>query len=163
MSSITLFAALFLLLFGGLGLTLIISAARQLSKADEARKWPTTPGKVITLDAEEHVYRHRRKHGGTRTRRRYEPKIEYEYVVDGLHYLGNRVGFGNYQLKLNAAKALLARYATGPVVVHYHPHDPNQAVLDTQATGTAAGLVMGFIFILIGFIVAASSLLAGRG
>lgn len=163
MSPLTLFSVLFLLVFGGLGLVLIISSARQVSGSDEARKWPTVPGKIVTIDAKEHVYRHRRKHGGTRTRRLYEPQIEYEYTVEGVRYLGTRVGFGNYQMKLEAAKAFLQRFASGQVAVHYNPRDPNQAVLDITAKGATSGLVMGFIFLVIGIVITVVTVLAPRG
>lgn len=162
-SPLTLFAALLLLIFGGLGLALTVIAARQLGQSNAARHWPVTPGKIVAIEAKEYIYHRWHRPGRTRAVQLYEPQLEYEYFVKGVPYVSNRVGFGTYRFELEAATQFVQRLADDQISVHYNPRDPGQAVLDVNAPGTAVGLIVGFIFIVIGFATAAAIIGLMRG
>ncbi len=85
------------------------------------------------------------------------PRLDYEYVVDGVLHHGSRVRYGGY-LWLNPARRARYRYEAGAQVdVYYDPRKPDRAVLEpgppgyallmllTGALFVAAGLYFGFL------------------
>ena len=87
-------------------------------------------------------------HDGPRTN--YHPVVEYTYPVGGQVYAGKRIAFGpaKASARSTSAQAALAKYPLGgAVTVYYDPNNPAEVVLEKQAIGTTAMLVLGIVFL----------------
>ncbi|HVU11506.1 MAG TPA: DUF3592 domain-containing protein [Phototrophicaceae bacterium] len=114
-----------LLAFGFLGWMLV----RSRRKAHASEHWPTTSGRILTSTVSSH---RSLNSNGTHTTI-YEPKIVYEYVVNGQRYQSEQINFsmiagtsgGGY------AETLVDKYPEGSIVpVFYNPQNPTEAVLE---------------------------------
>jgi uncharacterized protein DUF3592 len=110
------------------GLMLLISAPiaglvmyRFNREALASQSWPTVEGKVIQATVNEHVG----------IARRYSPRVEYKYQVQGKSYIGRRYQVINWEADKSwlAEEAVRGLKAGKPVTVHYNPENPAQAVL----------------------------------
>ena len=136
------------LVFGGIGLILVIMAFISRKRARTAQGWPTTMGQVLSADIQEHRSYDNDDH---QTRYSYEPVVQYTYAVEGRSYSGNRIGFGANSFDHRTAQSKVAAYIPGAgVTVHYNPEDPAKAVLETNASGSNIFLIVGIIFAVIG-------------
>ncbi len=118
------------MLIGGVALLAIIFVAISVyisSKKKQTAVWPATRGRVIGSAVE----RVRDADGEWSM----EPRITYEYTVNGQVFRGTRVKFG-FTPK---AQPTVARYPVGQEVeVFYDPAKPGEAVLE-RGKVTAAG------------------------
>jgi hypothetical protein len=141
--------AVFILGFMGVGIFLIYRSVQSRKKAEASQGWPSTIGQINESRVSHSVYTD--TDGDSRDS--YTPYVEYTYQVAGQTYTGREITFGFKQGFSNASKAqaMLAKFPVGAQVnVYYDPADPQQAVLERQAGGYGAGLVLGIIFLVIG-------------
>ena len=135
---------LIVLVFGGLGLYLIIHAQRSKRKAMQSHSWPVTKG-IIT---EANIKTKEDEEYGTT----YIPIVRYTYDVDGMGYEGKRIAFGSdmaFGIRKKAVEYLAAYPVDAEVSVYYNPEKPNEAVLQQVAQRTAVGIVIGIILLVV--------------
>ncbi len=79
----------------------------------------------------------------------YRPLIEYEYRVDGRDYHSQCVRLGATRATTaERAGAELAAFAVGSTVeVHYDPHAPERAMLETRVGLLTYTALIGLVFI----------------
>lgn len=161
MSSVWLWLAL---LFGGLGLGLLLFARNARRKAQASLSWPTVPGTVSVSDVKYDVSTSGSGDNEFQTET-FTPVVKYQYSVQGVEHTGSRIAFGAMNQSQNAAHAVVARYPVGAsVTVHYNPEKPGEAVLETRASGGTALAVLGGLFLLVGvgsIVMLAVGLIAG--
>ncbi len=139
-------AALGLIVLGTVVLAVLaVGDYREYQRLDQARQaavvsenWPRTAGtvrdgSVVTL----------RIPRGKTSVTGYRARVEFEYVVAGTAYRGDRLSFCQPpSLERQAAEARLARYPAGaPVEVGYDPADPARAVLESGRVGECETLL----------------------
>jgi hypothetical protein len=122
-------------------LLFIFLALRASRQAGASKNWPATTGKIIASGIEPR----RSSEGGTT----YVPVVQYQYVIDGRTYMGNRITFGNqvgYGWTNMAQKQVDQYPPGGNVAVFYNPNEPAMAVL--ERTGGASTKIYWGIAIL---------------
>jgi hypothetical protein len=133
-------------------LVFIYLALRASRQAGVSKNWPATTGKIIASGIEP-----RRSRSGSGSGTSYYPVVQYQYVIDGRTYMGNRITFGN-QVGYgwtNMAQKQVDQYPPGAnVAVFYDPNDPGMAVL--ERTGGASTKIYWGIAILMLVILAVS-------
>jgi len=137
-----------LIAVGG-GLMLMWWRIRQ--QQTRARHWPSTAGVVTggALRTLISVQAYVLSQGGLHPRA--EPRIEYEYQVDGQVYRSDKVRPGTWSLSGRDAARVLKDHAPGtPVTVYYDPANPHRAVLDPTGGGEWGGVLVGLICAIVG-------------
>jgi hypothetical protein len=145
----TLCGAVLILGFIGAGIFLIYRSVQSRKKAEASQGWPSTAGQISESRVDHST--HTDTDGDSSDS--YTPYVEYTYQVAGQTYTGHEITFGFKQGFGNASKAqtVVGKYPVGAQVsVYYDPADPQQAVLERQAGGFGAGLVLGIIFLVVG-------------
>jgi hypothetical protein len=138
------------LVFGGIGIILVITAIVSRKRAQVAQSWPTTMGQMLALNIEEHRSYDSQDH---HTRISYKPVVQYSYGVAGQAFYSDRIGFGANTFDRNTAQLKIAPYTVGAgVTVHYNPEDPAKAVLETNASGSNLFMIVGIIFAVMGLL-----------
>ncbi len=126
-------------------LAMCVVATWYLSHALACRKWPTTPGVIVSADRVKHTAQGPRRQPGPVT---FEAKLSYSYTVNGVSYGGTRVSFSDFagtSGSSQAASARLAQYSPGrAVTVYYQPRDPAVSVLETQVRWPSIVFPIGF-------------------
>ena len=131
----------------GIGLLLLVTADISLLNARRSKNWPVIPG-VITQSTIEKL---ERGDEGEALRVTFEPTIRYQYTINDQQYIGQRVFFGFTRLDPQGAQSLIRHYAPGMgVLVHYHPRNPSQAVLETDAPTARELRNLGLVTLLVG-------------
>lgn len=138
----------FFLVFGGLGVWLIVNSRKQRQKVEASRNWPTTVAQITLAEVREKS----EYDSEGDTRRYYYPHVEYTYQVAGITYQGNQLTFGAKRGYSSPKKANeeIARYPVGAQVrAYYNPANPQEAVLEQRAVGSNFMLIFGIIALLI--------------
>lgn len=146
---------LFPIVFGGLGLALLVFGSRQLRHGYASSHWPKTVGVIMES---------RLSQTGS-GQKGFRPIIVYSYEVEKEHFSSERILFGmsSYRTSLlsgkNRAQAWLEQYPESKqVTVAYDPADPSQSTLHTGAHSTAwVAPVMGLSFVVAGLYLFRSS------
>jgi hypothetical protein len=136
---------IFLLAFGGGGVYLIYLSRKNSALAQGSQNWLST---AATITQSEVGQSSSSDHDGPRTY--YRPVVEYTYQVGAQTYTGKRIAFGPAKASARSAsvQAALGKYPQGgAVTVYYDPNNPAEAVLEKQAAGTTAMLVLGIVFL----------------
>lgn len=145
-------AAIFLLV--GLGMSFF--GYRLIRKAQASAEWPTANGTIKSSTVDVERERERDSEGDIHYETKYIPNIVYQYQVEGMDYIGERVSFGGTSSS-NQARAykLTHQYPEGAeVTVYFNPEDPHDAVLQPGTTWTTyVVLVMGVVFTLTGALI----------
>lgn len=137
------------LIFGLLGIGLIILAIVQRNKAKAAEAWPTAPGVILSSG----LSRHDSYDTDTGTSTSFKPEVQYQYNVMGQNFTGDKLSFGNVSYSYNIAAKKIAPYPQGTqVLVHYDPADPSKSVLETKSAGGVVLLIVGAVFILVAIV-----------
>lgn len=126
------------------GMLLILLQARTWRNANKVTNWATTEGRVVNSevgvvggDWQLHpLYRLLRIllifSGRSVSGPRYEPRVTYEYEVDGHACTGKRFRMGSLATTEAEATRMAAEFPVGAAVkVHYNPRKPADAVLVT--------------------------------
>jgi|DewCreStandDraft_4_1066084.scaffolds.fasta_scaffold84837_2 CBS domain-containing protein len=111
-----------------------------------ARRWPSTVGVVTGGDVRTliSVQAYVLSQGGLHPRA--EPRIEYEYQVNGQVYHSDKVRLGTWSLSVRDAAQVIKDHAPGtPVTVYYDPTGPHRAVLDRTGGGEWGGVLVGLL------------------
>ncbi|PZO50896.1 MAG: hypothetical protein DCF16_12335 [Alphaproteobacteria bacterium] len=102
-----------------------VNAIRQQLRAEH---FPTVTGVITQNDIEIT----RSSKGGSN----YTARLRFSYAVDGRAYVGDRHRYGSYAASAQHAEALASRYPVGaPVIVHFNPDDPADAILSPGIDG----------------------------
>jgi hypothetical protein len=131
----------------------LVSFVHGLQLASASARWPTASGTVTASDViEEEIEDTDNENDKSRIRmiHRYQVDLRYAYQVGQRDFTGlapNWGWTGIYGTREAAEKAA-AQYARGePVVVHYDPAQPGNAVLEPGSRkGSMAPLIFGLIF-----------------
>lgn len=148
-SSLLLFLSfLFGLIFGGVGLALLVWGMVSRRKAQASATWPSTTGSI--LQAEVRQERSVDDEGSTSIT--YRPFVQYEYQVGGRTYQSSQLSFGGGVSGTQgwAQKALQPYTPGAPAAVYYNPAKPQEAVLERKAGGFGLLAGLGGLFLLIG-------------
>ena len=152
----------------GIGVAaLAVRAWRGQRRANAARTWPQTAGRVIESGVQERTFRMRRRTSvaSYRDQKFYAPRVIYEYEVDGRRYQHNRLQMGDLITSSDYADAekSAARYAVGSAVtVYYDPADPAGATLDIGAGwGTRLNWLIALLLLAITVVVECVILISG--
>lgn len=144
-------------IFGGLlvlllGLLLIAEAVRQRWLSIQARTWPACEGVISDVGIEE---------SSDPESTTYQCYVEFDYFVHGRHYVGTRLGPGNWQFNSKAtALASIEAYRRGyPATVYYNPDNPAQALLKREMPWGFFPIYLGMGIFLVVFAFAAPWLL----
>ena len=120
-------------------------------RARATRSWPVTTGRVLKSGFETFTTRNRNHF--------YEPKVVYEYMVDGKTYQCTRIlmgkGFANGNPD-DAAEKIQPYKVGSDVQVYYNPANPPDAVLE-HGTAGSLGLVIAPVVIIIVIVLVSSS------
>lgn len=141
---------LFLLIFAGLGMVILILSIRGRRKAKASLAWPGTTGEIV----EARVERQTDEDSDGNTEIRFTPRVEYRYTVKGKELSSRTMAFGLTTSYSSASKAeeKIRPYSIGKTVtVYYNPEKPGEAVLERETGSATLGLVIGGIFLLVGF------------
>ena len=114
--------------------------------AMESKNWPSVDGRISISDVSEN-------YDSDNNSVTYGAKVAYNYIVNGLSYMGSTVAFGDYSSSdPSHAGNIVSRYPVGKSVkVYYDPDDPKTSVLESGAGWSSfMGLIVGIAFAAIG-------------
>ena len=142
--------AIFMIIICAMFPTLIIVALIvKLIEVRKASRWPSVEGKVIANGVESIQNRPRDPHydfGDTEILN--EPRVEYEYHVDGKRFRSKRITIGE-KTTGEELEQILARYPLGTkVTVYYDPAKPNNAVLERELPAGVMAAGVGCLMLL---------------
>jgi hypothetical protein len=147
---------LFVLFFVLMGVVLTTAGAVNLKHAWASAAWPVTSGEIVFQkgDRSESLWTDSggEEHSGTS----HATRLVYAFEVDGRTYYANAWKFGQLAGAGEGwAAEMAARYPPGTAVeVHYHPQDPERAVLEPGVSSEALWLPgAGLAFLLFGLAV----------
>jgi hypothetical protein len=143
-----LLAVLFGLIFGGLGLALLLVGLASRRKAQASSGWPATRGTILVAEVREQSDSDEDGYSSTS----YRPYVQYEYKASGSTLQSSQLTFGGTVSGTRgwAQKALQAYTPGASVMVYYNPSKPSEAVLDRKAGGFTLFVGVGVVFLLIG-------------
>lgn len=135
----------------GVGVTLTWLWLRVDRQNRAAQRWPETTGVVVgnsvrpLIGVQAWLLSHGTLHP------RAEPRIEYEYQVNGETYRSNRVRLGTLAQTVREATQTVAQYPPGTRLnVYYDPAQPQRACLERPRGGSLSGIVTGLTCVVIG-------------
>jgi len=140
-----LIGGFFALVFGGLGVLLVVLYFRNKKKAEASVSWPSVEGRIVSNQV-------RKKHVDTDDsfRIEYIPEIRFEYQVNGETFTGKRIAFGsdpNFGSQRKAEEFLIPYPVDSTVKVFYNPEKPKEAVLTQTMRKMTAFLIVGIVLI----------------
>lgn len=128
-----------------IGVAAMVAGITMLSASLKARAWPVVTGRIV-----ERTVRPSTTTGASRPGRYFEPRVTYDYTVEGITYTGHRITLTANAYDEDKARRI-ANELPDRVEVRYNPRDPNQAVLQPSAiTMSVAILIGGAITLLVG-------------
>lgn len=113
----------------GMGFMPLYIGYQEVKGAFASSNWPFVYG---TITHSEVKITEERVSGSTTTKRNYsyQPEIKYEYYLDGMPLIGERVRFGGVSNR-QIAENLVGIYKPGDEVqVYYNPDNPKDSVLE---------------------------------
>ena len=133
----------FVLIFGIIGVVILVKYFRDKKKTDESQSWSSASGKIT----ESYMRREASMESGSTI---YYPEVQYDYEFLGTKYTGDRISFGGSSGNSNRKKSeeTLAKYPIGQnVTIYYNPNNPEDAVLERKmGTGGTVFLIIGILF-----------------
>jgi uncharacterized protein DUF3592 len=144
LSSLGIFA-----IFLAIGAGLTIWGWSILQSARASSTWPTVAGTVVSSEVT-----HSTDADGDDS---YQPRVVYQYVVRNVSYENNTIKFGeNSYSSQRQAEQIASGYPAGKeVIVHHHPEQPDQSVLEPGVSGGSyIVLGIGVLFVVIALITA---------
>lgn len=146
--------------FALFGLPLVGLALSTFAKDRRIARWPTSPGKILSMRVASSTTTSRDKDGHARSYTSFRPEVTYTYSVAGIEYEGCAIARGGVATSNRAAAAAYEeRYAPGKDVdVLYDPADPTTAYLEVKLSIGAAillgfgGLLMSIGLLIIGLV-----------
>lgn len=138
-------------LFIAAGIAVVIYGGWQLSRGISSYTWPSCEGKIITSKVTMSSSHRLRDNKGIS----YYPDVDYEYVVDGKKYIGEKIFYGQYGSGMrDKIQKIADKYPAGKMVtVYYNPKNPGEAVLERGIRWSIfLALILGLIFVGVGII-----------
>jgi hypothetical protein len=136
---------------------MLVKGLGERNLAEDSKGWPTAPSVVTASDTERDTVNRRR--GGRETR--YRVRVEYDYVVDGASYHGDRIRAAccSYEDWSKADQKARQYRVRSTVQVRYDPDNPGRAVLEPGGAGwwwvvAGLGAVMGAVGLFLAGLVA---------
>ena len=120
-----------------IGAAAIVAGVTMMSASSAARGWPVVPGQVLERGVGPST-----TSGASRPGRYFEPRVTYQYTVDGKRYSGHRIGLATAAYDEDKARRV-ANDLPAHVDVHYNPSDPGDAVLQPSAIGVSIAVLIG--------------------
>jgi hypothetical protein len=115
------------------GAFLYVVQFRQGLRADASKRWPTSPGMVLSSALEK----------SPENKRRYRAAVNYRYHVGGKDYESDRIFWGGNEGRQNHMASVVASYpAHSKVAVYYDPQNPAEAVIDPAQNAGSRPLVL---------------------
>jgi Protein of unknown function (DUF3592) len=146
-------------IFALVGVILLAFAIASRRKALRAKNWPVTQGVILSSEVREHQNIDAADEQSSTS---YEPIVQYSYTINDVPYKASRIAYGANQFDRSTAQARVNLYLPGsPVSVHYNPVDPQETVLDPEANGSQAFLIIGMVFAALGLSVCCIAGLVG--
>jgi hypothetical protein len=128
-----------------LGLLMLVNVALDAVRADSAADWPTTTGKIVSVQVEELEY-------GATTQ--WFPHVVYQYTVNGKTMVNTQLTPGqqpHWRNRLDAERFLERYVAREKVVVYYRPGNAAEAALEPRHGGrTQPMLGLGIALVALG-------------
>jgi Protein of unknown function (DUF3592) len=127
-----------------MGVAILIHAGLGLSKSNSPARWPTTYGRIVSVQVIERGY-------GNETR--WFPQITYQYALQGHTVASTRLSPGPAMSwrDRNEANQFLERYITrSRVLVYYNPNSVTDAVLEPHSGGLEPSTWVGMAIVLFG-------------
>ena len=120
------------LVFAVIGGGMVVGAGRNAVNGRASRRWPVVSGQMISSEVTSQRTGMTQSHRGG---------VEYQYVVDGVTYTGDRIAFGTrWSLRKSSSEALISRYPVGATVsVSHHPTEPSFSVLEPGVQSAVVG------------------------
>lgn len=141
-----LIAFIIIVVFGFLGLIMLLIYSSKVRADRQSRLWPAAPGRIEHSKIEERTSRAYNAGSGNRfggASPRYVPQVTYSDAVNGTRYEGDRIGNGIYVgWTRGFADRWVKRYPVGAAVnIYYDPTAPSNAVLERTDPGNMVGLL----------------------
>lgn len=134
--------AIFILLIGAVA---VVASISLMSASRKARSWPVVTGRIV-----ERTVGPSTTTGASRPGRYFEPRVAYDYTVDGKAYQGHRIGMTTEAYDEDRARRVVNELPDA-VEVHYNPANPSDAVLQPSSIGLSLLiLIFGAIAVLAG-------------
>ena len=134
--------AIFVLVIGAAA---IVAGVTMLSAGSTARGWPVVPGQIVERSVGPSTTT-----GASRPGRYFEPRVTYDYTVDGKPHQGHRITMTTEAYDEAQARRVVDALPD-TVEVHYDPGNPADAVLQPSAIGMSLLiLIFGAIAALVG-------------
>ena len=155
----------FVLIFGIIGVVMLVKYFHDKKKAEESQNWSSAPGRIT----ESYVRREESTDSEGYMTTSYYPEVRYNYEFLGSEYTGDKIAFGGkVGGNQKKAQANLVQHPVGKnVIIYYDPNNPEDAILERKMSGKSM-LIIGVVFTLIAFctacvggIVAVASLIGG--
>jgi len=143
---------LFILVFAGIGIYLILRSRKDKAKIAATAGWPSVMGRVL----ESRIIESSSTDSDGDSSTTYRPHVRYEYEVMGNVYANDKVHAGMVVSTSNYKKSqeTAARYPIDSAVrVFFNPENPAEAVLEQKAS-TVPLLVIGIVFLAVGLCLA---------
>ena len=128
-----------------IGLAAVVAGITLMSASRKARGWPVVTGRIVERSVGPSTTT-----GASRPGRYFEPRVTYDYTVEGKTYHGHRIAMTTDAYDEDKARRV-ANELPESVEVHYNPRDPADAVLQPSSIGMSILiLVFGAIGLLVG-------------
>jgi hypothetical protein len=138
-----------ILIFGGVGVFLIVFSLRTQKKADSGQSWPGTTGTILRTEVRQ-SQGIADEHGVSQTV--YYPAVEFEYQVGEQTFKGDKIAFGDrptYKSQSEAASLLSIYRVSNQVRVYYNPANPSGAILERKPPSGRLGLTVGIVMLVL--------------
>ncbi len=118
---------------------LVVDGAATAWKGARAKKWPTVQGRIIASRVRSEGYTVTGEgESGPTGMQLWEPRVRYEYEVQGRVYLGSRISFGGWRPTIGGASDVAESHPAGTTwTVSYDPEDPANSVLEPGTPGAS--------------------------
>ena len=137
----------FVLIFGIIGVVMLVKYFQDKKKADASTSWSSVSGRIT----ESYLREENRTDSDGYPQTYYYPEVRYEYDLLGATYTGDKIAFGSKTGNGSQKKTqeALAQYPVGKSVsVYYDPNNPEDAVFERRVGGKVF-LIVGIIFCLV--------------
>ena len=143
-----LFALIFTVAFGGIGLLMLLAYFRAYLQTNYSQRWPDVDGQIVISEVLHQTSSS--THGVSSTT--YEPHVEFTYSVDGQTYQGKHIGFGVTLSGSSVdAKNVIHHFPVGAKrKVFYNPRNPAEAVLERKIENRNSALLFALVFLAVG-------------
>ncbi len=132
-----------------IGLILIVTSARSLSRSYRAKQWAKTIGKILNVKVEERSIK-------GRNRKLYQIVVSYEYVVNGKQHQSQQLFAGDNGVansRVLTEQRLRNYQPKADINIYYNPDKPKEALIEREIDSTTYSLLaIGSVLLLVGLV-----------